>query len=314
MQTVTESSVAEQRYLSIDGIDQWVWLYGENIKNPILIFLHGGPGISLHGAFRYFHGNLEKHFIVVGWDQRGTGKSQSNSLSPESMNIKTFVADLHELVQYLKSRFGQNKVYLLGESWGSLLGITYANQYPDNVFAFIGTGQLSNMQESERLGYEFMLEQATKTSNHEALAQLRQVKQPPYSAIDDVAVLRKWLMLLGGCLYKQTSYEPLLTQLAQNKEALPDFSGVAASLPALHQELFHTNLFIQMPKFKVSVYFLEGRHDHQVSSVLAEKYFQLLTAPKKTLVWFEKSGHNPMFEEPEKFGAQLLAIRYNDAK
>ncbi len=306
MQTMAESSVAEQRHLSIGGIDQWVWLYGENTKNPILIFLHGGPGISLHGAFRHFHGKLEKHFIVVGWDQRGTG-----SITPVSMTIKNFVADLHELVQYLKKRFGHDKVYILGESWGSLLGITYAHQYPDDVTAFIGTGQISNMQESERLGYAFMLEQATKTNNQEALAQLHQLKQPPYSASEDIDVLRKWLMLFGGCLYKQTSYEPLLKQLANDKDALPDFSGVSTSLPALHQELFHTNLFAQIPELNVPVYFLEGRHDYQASSKLAEKYFNALKAPKKKLVWFEHSGHNPMFEEPAKFTEALLSIKYN---
>lgn len=306
-----EDNIAEQHYLSLGGIEQWIWLYGKNIKNPILIFLHGGPGISLHGAFRYFHNELENHFVVIGWDQRGTGKSRSNLIPPSSMTINSFVSDLHELIGYLKKKFNQDKVYILGESWGSLLGITYAHQYPDNVAAFIGTGQISNSRESERLGYEFILAEAKKRNNQEALAQLRNVKQPPFSYFDDINILRNWLMKFGGCLYNQTSYEPLLKVLAADQNAMPDFSGVAISLRALHKELFHTNLFTQIPELKVPVYFLEGKHDYQVSSKLASQYFQYLKAPKKELVWFEYSGHNPMFEEPDNFRNVLLSIVYN---
>jgi len=308
---IIENSVAEQGYLPIGEIDQWVWLYGESTKNPILIFLHGGPGVSLHGAFRFFHRNLEKHFIVVGLDQRGAGKSQHNSITPESITIRTFIADLHELVQYLKKRFNHDKVYILGESWGSLLGTTYSHQYPEDVAAFIGTGQVSNFQESERLGYEFMLIEAEKRNDQEALSELQSIKQPPYSSFDDIGILRKWLMKFGGCLYNQTSYEPLLKILATDKDALPDFSGVPVSLQSLHKELFYTNLFNQVPELKIPAYFLEGRHDYQASSALAAQYFQFLKAPKKELIWFEKSGHNPMFEEPGLFRNAILSIRYN---
>lgn len=313
---VIKDSIAEELYLPLGGVKQWVLLRGRTIHNPILIFLHGGPGISLHALFRYFHHELEDHFIVVGWDQRGAGKSYRKAISEESMTIETFIEDLHELIQYLKTRFHQDNVYLVGESWGSLLGTLYAHKYPDDVAAYIGTGQVSDMHESERLGYEFMLAQAEKQNNGKALKELRNIKQPPFSRLEDISVLRKWLMKFGGCLYNQTSYLPwIFKMLTVDEYAWPDVLkiglGSKRSLRLLHQELFSTNLFTQIPELKVPVYFLLGKHDKQTSSSLAAKYFENLKAPKKELVWFYYSGHNPMFEEPARFKNVLLAIRYH---
>lgn len=315
---VIKGSIAEQIYLNLGCVDQWILLRGKSIQNPILIFLHGGPGISLHGLFRYFHRDLESHFIVVGWDQRCAGKSYNKSIPQESIKIDTFVTDLHELIKYLKKRFNKGKVYILGESWGSLLGIIYSQKYPDDVEAYIGTGQISNLQESEQIGYEFMLEKAKKLNNKRALKQLGNIKQPPYSVFKDISILRKWLMKFGGCLYKRTSYLPwvfkmLLVDEYSWKDLLKISSGHNMTFALLHKELFYINLFTQIPELKVPVYFLLGKHDYQVSSKLAEQYFKFLKSQKKELIWFEKSGHNPMLEEPILFKDALLSIRYNIA-
>lgn len=314
---IIKESIAEQLFLSLGGINQWVLLRGQNVHNPILIFLHGGPGISLHALFRYFYRDLEKHFIVAGWDQRGAGKSYSSSIPTESIKLDTFISDLHELICYLKKRFNQEKVYILGESWGSLLGITYANRYPDDVIAYIGTGQISNMQEATKLAYDFAITQAKKQKNQKAIAQLQKIKHPLNDSIKDRFVLSNWLMKLGGCLYQKTQY-PIswfIGMLRTDEYAWPDLlkigPGTKISFNGLWSEIFNTNLFVQIPELKVPAYFFVGKHDYNTSSKLAAQYFQLLKAPKKELVWFENSGHNPMFEEPDKFKEALFSIRYN---
>lgn len=314
--TIVKDSIAEQLYLPLGGVKQWILLRGHSTKNPILIFLHGGPGISLHALFRYFHHELEDHFVVVGWDQRGAGKSYNKAIPQNSIKIDSFIADLHQLVQYLKQRFKKDNVYIVGESWGSLLGTLYAYQYPDDVAAYIGTGQISDMHTSEKLGYEFMLEQAHKHKNQKALKQLNAITQPPYSAFEDIAILRKWLMHFGGCLYNKTSYIPwILKMLTVDEYAWPDLltigPGADKSLRLLHTELYATNLFNQAPEFKMPIYFLLGTHDYQVSSKLAARYFEYIKAPKKELIWFHHSGHNPLFEEPALFKNALLSIRYD---
>lgn len=313
-----EDSVAEQLYLPLGGLKQWVLLRGRTIHNPILIFLHGGPGISLHALFRYFHHELENHFIVVGWDQRGAGKSYSVSIPQDSMKTDVFIEDLHELIRYLKKRFNQDKVYILGESWGALLGTRYAHKYPEDVAAYIGTGQVSNMAEAQRLGLAFALAQAKIHNNQKALSQLQAIKQPPGSLLNDRLVQHAWVVKFGGCLYKKTRY-PLawfFKMLCMDEYAWPDLLKIGPcvklSMTCLWPEIFYTNFFDQVPELKVPIYFLLGKYDYNTSSNLAAQYFDYVKAPKKELVWFQYSGHNPMFEEPMRFKDTLLSIRYNN--
>ncbi|MBD3273475.1 alpha/beta fold hydrolase [Candidatus Dependentiae bacterium] len=310
---IIKESIAEQLFLPLGGTKQWISLRGINKNNPILIFLHGGPGISLHALFRYFHHDLENHFLIVGWDQRGTGKSYNSSIPPSSMNIDTFISDLKQLVDYLKKRFNKNKVYILGESWGSLLGILYSYKYPEDVAAYIGTGQITNMKESEKISFEFTLSEAKKRKNKKAITELSKIQQPSGTNLKDLAIQRKWLLKFGGALYKKTSYLPWILKLLSTKkysciDVINYFRGQRFSLKFLWKQIFETNFFKQISKLNVPVYFLLGKHDNQVSSHLAQKYFNFLKAPKKKLIWFENSGHNPMFEEPEKFNNTILKI------
>lgn len=306
-------NIAEQQYLSLGGIKQWVCLRGISEDNPILIFLHGGPGISLNALFKYYNNELEDHFLVVNWDQRGAGKSFSKSIPSESMKIDTFVSDLKELVEYLKKRFGKEKVYLLGESWGSLVGIKYAQKYPEDVAAVIGTGQVSNMKESERLCYDFVLAEAKKINHRVALRQLEKVSTNPGSTIKDVKTTRKWWLKFASRLYKKPSQLLWIRNMFRSKQfsifdLIRLFRGHNMSLKFLWKEIYEINLFEEVPELQVPAYFLLGRHDHQVSSALAEKYATLLKAPKKKLIWFENSGHNPQFEESEMFNRAVISL------
>ena len=308
--------ISEERYLSLGGIKQWICLRGIDESNPLLIFLHGGPGISFNALFEYYNGEMENHFLTVNWDQRGAGKSFSKSIPPESMKLDTFVSDLKELVEYLKKRFGKEKVYILGESWGSLLGIKYAQKYPEDVIAFIGTGQISNVQESERLGYEFVLAEAKKTNNWKALRQLKKVSAKPGSTIEDVKIIRKWWSKFALALYKKPSKFLLVRNMFRSKcfslfDLIRLFRGHSRSMGPLWKEIYNINLFKEIPELQVPVCFLLGRHDHQVSSATAEKYFNILKAPKKKLVWFEFSGHNPQFEEADAFNKVVISLRVN---
>lgn len=312
---VDKDSVAEQRYLTIGNTKQWVLIRGKSVTNPILVFLHGGPGMPVGWLFRHFNSDLENHFITVNWDQRGAGKSYSWSIPPTSMTVNRFVSDLHELITYLKKRFNQEKVYLVGASWGSFLGILYAQKHPKNIEAYVSIGQATHQQEAERLGYEYALEKAKKQGLHKAVAQLLKIKEPVGIDVKDVNVLHKWLLRFGGSLYNKISYFPwIIKMLSTDEYAWPDliklWLGIRLTQKLLWPQVFYTNFFKQIPELKVPVYFLLGAHDYVISTKLAKQYFQQLKAPKKELILFNYSGHNPMFEQPEKFNEVLRAIRY----
>jgi pimeloyl-ACP methyl ester carboxylesterase len=141
----------------LGGQEQWILIRGMDIVKPIILFLHGGPGTANMSLLRKYTDELEQHFIVVTWDRRGGGKSYQAINPHSSMTIDRFVLDTGELTQLLCHRFNQNKIFLVGHSWGSLIGILSIQKYPDLYHAYIGIGQLANMQENEQISYDWTL-------------------------------------------------------------------------------------------------------------------------------------------------------------
>src|SRR5574337_761601 len=189
---ILQNSIAEISYLRLGGFDQWVMIRGENIANPILILLHGGPGFPEMRLFRTFNAALEQHYTVVYWMQRGTSKSFDRRMPPSSLTIEQFIADLDELVEMLRARFGKEKVVLYGHSWGSVLGVLYASRCPEKVAAYVGTGQIGEWAAFETASYTFVLAEAERRRHRKAIRELRGIGPPPYG-FWDMVVERKWI-------------------------------------------------------------------------------------------------------------------------
>ena len=186
--------------ISLGGIEQAIFIQGEKESNPVLLFLHGGPGVPIIPFVQDVdaYAKLQKHFVMVYWDQRGAGYSYHADIPVESMNIAQFLADTHELVEILRTRFQASKIYLVGHSWGSLLGVLTVARYPELFYAYVGIGQAVDLQENEHVSYQFAVAAATKTDNHRALQQLTAIGPPPYSSYKEMLVERKWVQRLGG--------------------------------------------------------------------------------------------------------------------
>ena len=175
---ILPGSVARMEYVELGGFRQWICVRGESVDRPLLLILHGGPGDAEVLPFRRYDAGLEKDFIVVNWDQRGAGKSYSPSIPADSMTIEQILSDAHELVGYLKKSFGKEKIYLLGHSWGTLLGALLASRYPEDFHAYIGMGQWVSMGDNERLCYEFTLSEAQRRGDRKAIALLERIGTP----------------------------------------------------------------------------------------------------------------------------------------
>lgn len=304
-------SIAETAYLRIGGIDQWLMIRGESVANPVLVLLHGGPGSPETSLFRYFNSSLEKSFTLVYWEQRGAGRSYSRDLQDKDMTIERFVADLDELVDAITQKLSKKRVVILGHSWGSALGTLYAARHPEKVCAYIGTGQIGDLQASELSSYAFVLEEAKRRNNRRALKQLDAIGKPPYTS-KSVGVQRRWLMRFVG-LMRGKSFWQVFRVLRSSPESslvlLPNMiRGVLFSLRTLWPQVSRLNLEIAAPELKMPVFFFIGRHDHQVAAETSAAYFAKLIAPAKELVWFEESAHMPPFEEADKFNAKLVEL------
>jgi pimeloyl-ACP methyl ester carboxylesterase len=307
-------SVMEEIYLG--GIKQTIYIRGMDRTKPVILFLHGGPGSPESMAVKYFNGPLEKQFIVVNWDQRGSGKSYSPFIPEETMNPQQFVSDAVDLSEYLKKRFKKEKIYLVGHSWGSLLGIYTIRKRPDLFYAYIGIGQVVNFMENEKLSYEFTLDQARKKRDTAALEELAGISGyylPENFRFLKLMKQRKYLTKYGGAIYGSDNYDLLFKIDLKDEYSLFDiitfllgsYKSLSAMWPGL---LASTNLEKTDLEFQIPVYFFTGAHDYNVPFELTEKYYKEIKAPKKGIVWFDKSAHMPNFEEPEKFMTELTKV------
>jgi pimeloyl-ACP methyl ester carboxylesterase len=306
--------ISIQEKISIGNLPQQVVIRGRDINLPVLLILHGGPGFSEMALFNSYNSELQKHFIIAQYDQRGTNLSFSPNIPPESMNVNQFVADAHEMVNYLKQRFHKQKIYLLGHSWGTVLGVRLVQQYPEDFHAFVSVSQMVHIIENERLSFRFTLEEAEKDSNQEAITQLKAIESGYLDEdgpnLQELQVQRRWLLYYGGAVYGQRDYSQLFAGIKPRERHLLVDSLAAAGEPfsiiSLWPDLLQVNFLEKMPRLEVPVHFLVGRHDYNTPAVLTEQYYQLLQAPYKTLTWFEESAHMVPFEEPEKFNAVLV--------
>jgi proline iminopeptidase len=307
---IVQSSVAVMEKHTIGGLPQMLWFRGVSVDNPALILLHGGPGASESTLFRHYNSELEQHFLVVYWEQRGAGRSFYPSIPPETMNIRQFVTDLDEVVNLVKERFHKDKVILLGHSWGTAIGTLYAYEHPENVAAYVGVGQVANMPEGEKVSYDYALEQAQQHDNAKAIEELERMGPPPHN-VKEMLTSRKWVEKFGGSFHSDIDTGDLiLAGLSTTEGSWWDVMlfgrGNGFSLDSLWPEFRNFKLEERYLEFDVPVFFLEGKYDWQVPAVVTEAYFNKLKAPYKQLVWFETSAHNVPFEKPMAFNKFLI--------
>jgi pimeloyl-ACP methyl ester carboxylesterase len=303
--------VATIEYLRLGGVDQWVMVRGADTTNPILVMLHGGPGMGETAFFRYYNAALEDSFTVVYWDQRGAGKSFARTIPRESMTTEQFLRDLDELVEIVRARFDQPKVVLFGHSWGSVLGTLYAARWPDKVAAYVGSGQVASWPECEAACYQYALDEAQQRGRRDLVARLRRIGPPPYPAAS-LWEERLCLTRVDGSMRPRALWKLVKMTLGAKESSLFElpraYRAFRWTLDAMWDEVSRIDLTRLVPELAVPVFFLLGRDDHWASSDLAAAYFAALRAPAKQLVWFERSGHEPFADEPEKFNAVMRGL------
>lgn len=305
------SSIASAERWHINGIDESVIIRGRRRSNPILIWLHGGPGSSETPVLRAFNAALEEHFTVVYWDQRLAGQTlDPRAPPPERLTVADMLSDLDVLVDRVRARLGQDKVLLVGHSWGTMLGVIYTSRHPEKVSAYVGIGQMADKPKAEIASYDFTLNQAKMRSDAKALADLTKIGPPPYTG-DSIFIERAWLTRFGGTTHANLSTLKLvLIGMRASEGNWRDLwamnHGGLLGYKLLEPELLATNLDHTYTRFEAPIFIAAGRYDHVTDAALAHAYFDRITAPQKSFIWFEKSGHNPHLEEAARFNAWMI--------
>ncbi|MBQ6334683.1 MAG: alpha/beta hydrolase [Erysipelotrichaceae bacterium] len=310
--------IDEKLMLKIGDISQSVRIRSCDPSSPLLLFLHGGPGVcDRHWVLRD-QSSLAQVATMVCWDQRGAGLSWSKDLKSEDMTVSRFVEDAHELIAYLKKRFEKTKVYVVGHSWGTALGTLLAQKYPEDVAVYIGMGQFVNGPENEDISYDFVLEEAKKRNDKKALQDLDKIGRPInglYRSLDDLMVQRNLMTKYGGEDYGENDgiIKSMLIPLIKSQEySLPDlwkyYKGTFLNLESMWNEVVGLRFDETVKELKMPVYLTEGRHDQNTPIPIAQRWFDQLKAPYKEWIWFEKSAHSPIKNEPELWGQTVKQI------
>lgn len=311
---VSENSIAELTKLELNGRKQWISIRGWDKSKPILLFLAGGPGGTQMAAVRHELSELEKHFVVVNWDQPGSGKSYYAEKT-KNITVDTYIQDGHALAEYLMERFSQEKIYLIGESWGSALGIFLVDRYPQSYHALIGTGQMIDFEETERMDYTKAMEIAEGNGDTTLVEQLKANGEPPYYDKDVTWKSAPYLNYLSAYMASTPGIQNpgynTLRDIGSSEYGLLDkinfFRGVINTFNGVYQLLYDIDLRKDYTKLDVPVYFFLGRYDVNAPTVMVEEYERVLTAPDKGIVWFEHSGHSPWINERDRFVEEVLS-------
>jgi len=298
--------VASLETVKIGGIPQWVLIRGRDRRNPVVLFLHGGPGNPTMYLAHRFQRPLENDFVVVHWDRRGAGKTYTEAKSPGSLSVSQEVSDTVELVKHLLHRFGQSKVYLVGHSYGSYLGMIVAQRHPELFHAYVGIGQLAyEGKRNTDIQDRWIRDQAERSGNHKLV-----------NALDnDLPINReKWLFRFGGAIHHSRSFATLiLIGLMAPEYTLREGLDVRKGVNFTHRNLkfdaIEGELADAVPRVELPVYFFTGRYDFTDPFQNTVEYESKLVAPRKQIVWFEESAHFPFLEEPDKFAREMSKVR-----
>jgi pimeloyl-ACP methyl ester carboxylesterase len=301
-------SISEKIRINVNGVEQGMFIKSKNEANPVLLYLHGG--LPDYFLTRRYPTGLEDDFTMVWWEQRGSGLSYSADTPHETMNLEQMISDTLAVTNYLRDRFKQDKIYLMGHSGGSFIGIYAAVRAPERYHAYIGVAQMANQLKSESLAYEYMLEQFRKNGDDEMVRKLEAAPVTTEGGVPDaylalrdgamhslgVGTMREMNSVVSGIFLPSLASRDYTFMEKINMWRGKSQSGVAS----LWSEMITTDLSQQLPALDVPVYFFEGIYDYTCTYSVAKEYFKILEAPVKGFYTFEQSAHSPIFEEPEK--------------
>lgn len=307
-------SISELVNIKVGGRSQTLLIRGTNKDNPIILFLHGGPGLAQICYARKYQSKLEDNFLVVNWDQRGSGKSYSFFMDKDNFTKNQIVEDAKEVIEYLCKNYGKDKIILIGHSWGTELGMDIIKSDSSRILAYVGVGQVVNQKEGERISYQYAIDLAKQNQDSSAVSDLESMynatdKDVIKSTLEKENIIKKYSPfkddinvtndVIKGCLFSPES---------NGIDAIKYACGNRLSAEKLWGTNNEFNLFNDIRKIDIPVYFCAGRYDYTTPSVLVEKYYEMLEAEHKEFIWFENSAHFPQYTENDKFCDLLLNI------
>lgn len=313
-----ENAVSELKFIEIDGVQHNILIRGKDSRNPVLLWIHGGPGSPETGYARMYMDLLEERFTVAVYEQRGAGRSYNSSIDPETMTTDQLVKDGVQVAKYLIGEFTKEKIYIIGHSWGGFLGAKIVQSDHSLFYSYISMDGAIDMERTEALSYQYVFDQASGEGNGQALEELDQIGTPPYQDSTEALVQRKWLDYYHGAFHDSDYYDAMIAFLMNATEyntcdLINISQGTGFSLEHLWDTVMGIDLMSDPPRFEIPVHIFQGKYDQVIPEAVSREYYESITAPSKSYTIFENSGHSPNLEESEAFQKKVIEVFLGDS-
>lgn len=306
-----------EEYININNSRQNIMIACKNAEYPVLLILHGGPGSPDRPLVLRYNKELFEYFTVVCWDQRGSGLSYNHECLTEKITVDLLLSDLKCLVQHLLSRFGKQKIYLAGHSWGAYLGLRFVSEYPQYIEYYIGTGQGISSEKDEIYKYNFVLREAEKSNDQQALKKLLLFGEPQgyhYKNKDMQAkrFVAKMVQKYGGYINPESTlsmnqyFSLYLKHYGVN--VFKVIKGINYSVKYLNPQVNSGDLITCITDLNIPALFISGECDYVCPVEATQNWFEKLTAPKKDFVLIKNASHMVNFEKPDEWCKQIIGL------
>lgn len=273
--------------IQIGGLKQFISIQGKNADNPILLYLHGGPGQAASSYKEMVTGQLEEHFVVVHWDQRNAGKTLELNASDLPITLDLMKKDAEAIFTYLLDAFEREQLTVVAHSWGTVLGFHLADKYPEHIQNFIAISPDVNAHKSQKIALKRLKKHFKKIGDDKALNQLNNIKVP-HESIEHMIVQYRWQSVYDG----EVVTDEIIEQF------MPFFLSWEKTWMPVYKELYDRNLLKSLKELECPVYFFAGKEDFTTNFKITEAYFKKLKAPVKEIFWFN-TGHNIPKNKPD---------------
>ncbi|MFR5113132.1 alpha/beta hydrolase [Turicibacter sanguinis] len=305
-QIIDSGGISEIREIELGGVTQYIAIEGMSQSKPLCLYLHGGPGLSVpYGiSARGQNQDLLTHCTAVYWDQRGSGKSYDETLTSQNVSLTQLQQDAKELINYLLETFNKDKLYVIGFSWGTVLGMNLVKEIPQLIEAYFGIGQVVNPSKSDLELYEWLIDEYASIGVNELVLALKQMGYPPYQKVAHQELFTKAITNSGAYIKMHDGVAGLnISKWIAQAFSSPDLSikeAYETLFKTSHKVLTQSNLWAElnavqfdedMTNLKIPIYFISGVDDYICSKDLLQQWFQKLQAPKKDYLILSHSAH-----------------------
>jgi pimeloyl-ACP methyl ester carboxylesterase len=302
--------IDEASFVTVGDIEQWVTIRGQNRSNPVLLFLHGGPGDVTNPWTFVLFAPWEEHFTVVQWDQRGAGKTlgKTGPAVAPTITLDRMTQDGIELTEYLRKHLGKDKIIVVAHSFGSILGLRMVRARPDLFYAYVGTGEVADSTKNYFAAYDALLKKAQSVGNQQALEDLRRVGPPPYTSGEGYQVQRRWANSFEGSdeFLPGTLGLRLVAPGGSVKDLNDSIDGEGLSADRLVPQTKSLTQKDLGSDFALPIFFFQGAEDFTTPTALAQQYLASIQAPRKEFVALEGCGHFAVFMCSDQFLKELV--------